>query len=173
MVKVAGQIVLFDSLRPADSRPRPTPTATPVARPASTPSGALQGLAKHPLEAERPAAAPRDRPGRPRVAASALPRVAPAGIRKTVLPKCPVPPEGEGTHGPADTARQEIAALGQQVRERIDAMHNESAADSSPPSAERLLQEAAALRELALLVSDLLRQLSLRGGQAAVTLTAN
>jgi hypothetical protein len=83
------------------------------------------------------------------------------------------PLEGQDTPDVDHDARQQVAELGKQVHERIDSMHNAAAAEPSEVSSERLLQEAAALHELALLISSLLRQLIQRGGQAMVSLTAS
>lgn len=77
------------------------------------------------------------------------------------------------THGLDGKDTEKITALGQAINERVDAMHLASNASPLQASADVLLQEAIALRELALLLSDLVRQLIQRGGQAVVSLTAN
>ena len=71
-MKIARQIAAFIGLKSAASKPAATPQ--PIARPVSKPGGALQGLARQPRQAERPAAALRKGTARPRVDASLLDR---------------------------------------------------------------------------------------------------
>jgi len=125
-------------------------------------------------------AAPADHAPSSEDASSAKPSVTPK--KPPVTPEKPsvsaekpaaTPLEGEDTPDVDHDARQQVAELGKQVHERIDSMRNAAAAKPSEVSSEMLLQEAAALHELALLISSLLRQLIQRGGQAMVSLTAN
>lgn len=69
--------------------------------------------------------------------------------------------------------RDEFTALGQQINTHVNAMRLATNENPLQASTDLFLQQAIALRELALLLSDLMRQLIRSGGQAAVSLTAN
>ena len=145
----AEEATRTDRASPDLSAPEFVPVAEPVAAHASTSESATKPTTV------APSAAPSTSVARP----TAEPVTASAG--------------SEVTDGPDGKGKEEVAALGQQINAHVDAMHAASNASPSQASADVLLQEAIALRELALLLSDLMRQLIQRGGQTIVSLTAN